>query len=148
MLGAMSEEPIFIPGEIPGERYGARGDRAPEIVILFRIYAGLFMLGGLAGVGMGIFMMIQGNVSGMPASEAIVAGVTYSVLGVASIVLHGLALFGGRRPWVHTLALVVIALGCLSCCTIFFSIPLLIGWSKPPVKAWYNPPPPADDLSM
>jgi len=66
-------------------------------------------------------------------------GIFYGVVGLVLTVPAIVALFGGRRPWVHTLGTVVIALGMINFCCLPVLIPLLIVWMKPETRRWFGP---------
>ena len=67
-----------------------------------------------------------------------VSGLFYMGMGLFVLVPTLIALFGGRRPWVHTLATMVIAFGMLHFCCIPILIPLLMVWLKPETKRWFG----------
>ncbi len=132
----------FIPqGMPPGTEYGAP-EKAPDGVVFFRIYAALFgALGALlALLGLGLMfapLFVPAYAAGGEVG-AWIGGLLYGGWGMALFVPSVLALFSGRRPWVHTMGTVVIALGMFSCCLMPLLIPLLIVWMKPETKRWYG----------
>jgi hypothetical protein len=136
------EPPYLIPaGMPPGVAY-MHEERPPEGVYYFRIYGGLMTLTsaasaifGLVMVTLPIFDPARGHGA---ATESWVIGVAYGVFGAAFFVPWLLALFGGRKPWVHTLGLVLIALGMTQLCCLPIQIPLLLTWLKPETKRWYG----------
>jgi hypothetical protein len=136
--------PIMPAGMPPGAAYPSE-DRAPDAVLYFRIYAGSFLacyaMVTLFGVGLTLAPIVTGATKAPPLGPDVgfyVGGVLYGGLGLAHLVPANLALFGGRRPWVHTMGTVVIALGMFSVCCIPVLIPLLIVWMKPDTRAWYG----------
>lgn len=136
----------FIPaGMPPGTEYAA-DERPPEGVYYFRIYAAVtaFFYGALALLGIGmmtmpLFSSKAPTGSGPPAELGMwVAGLMYAGIGAVFAAPAVIALFGGRRPWVHTLGTVVIGLGMMSICCVPILIPVLIHWMKPETRAWYG----------
>jgi hypothetical protein len=128
----------------PGTAYPGE-EHAPEGVVYFRIYGAVFALltGALALFGGAIMVspfFTRGAAGSGPVADlgAYVAGVLYGGLGLAGFVPALIALFGGRRAWVHTLGTVVIALGMFSLCCIPVLIPLLVVWLKVETRRWYG----------
>jgi Na+(H+)/acetate symporter ActP len=78
--------------------------------------------------------------SNQPAStdEALFMGVIYAVLGVVLAIVFAVSLFTPRRFWGWVYNLVMICFGLTSCCFWPATIPLLIFWIKPEVRAWYK----------
>jgi hypothetical protein len=136
----------FVPqGMPPGTEYGALADPTPDGVYYFRIYGGIHAtLNGLValfGLGMMLAPLRLPSSSGSSGSDAgawIVMGLVYGGMGMLFLVPTLVALFGGRRPWVHVLGTVVIAMGMLSICCLPVLIPLLLVWIKPETRAWYG----------
>jgi hypothetical protein len=128
----------------PGTAYHA-DEHAPEGVLYFRIFGVVFCLftGALALAGGGImvspFFTHAATGSGPMADlGARVAGLLYGGIGLGGFIPTMIALFAGRRPWVHTLGTVVIGLGMFSLCCIPVLIPLLIAWLKVETRRWYG----------
>ena len=67
-------------------------------------------------------------------------GGIYSCLGFALTIPVIAAFFLPNKPWVWVYHLVMICVG-MTGCTVVFSIPLLIFWLKPEVKAWFGKEP-------
>jgi hypothetical protein len=136
----------FVPqGMPPGTEYGALADRAPDGIYYFRIYGGiqavLHGLVTLAGLGMmfvPLWAPASAGAGGTDVGVWIVMGLFYGGMGLVFLVPTLIALFGGRRPWVHVVGTVVIAMGMLSICCIPVLIPLLLVWMKPETRAWYG----------
>ena len=139
----MQHGPYLIPaGAPPGTPLLLEEERPPEAVYYFRIYAALIILNLLGVFGGGLFMMLKplmSGASGGAATEDLIVGLVLVGSGFLPMVPHGLALFGGRRKWVYTLALVLIGINMLwvSCC-LPITIPMLIYWMKPETKRWYG----------
>jgi hypothetical protein len=124
----------------PGTAYPTE-EHAPEGVIYFRIFGAVFVLitGALALLGGGM-MVSPFLVRGAPASDLgpYVRGLLYGGLGLSCFVPTLIALFGGRRPWVHTLGTVVIGVAMFNLCCIPVLIPLLVVWLKVETRRWYG----------
>lgn len=136
------ESPFLIPaGMPPGVAY-MHEERPPEGVYYFRIYGGLMLFTSAASAIFGLVMValpILNPATGPAAGkESWIVGLAYGVFGAAFFVPWALALFGGRKPWVHTLGLVLIALGMTQLCCLPIQIPLLLTWLKPETKRWYG----------
>jgi hypothetical protein len=120
-------------------------ERAPDGVLYFRIYATLLsILAGvitLAGGGMLVAPLVLDPATLTTAGTEgyfYLAGVVYGVVGLVFLLPAIVALFGGRKPWVHTLGTVVIALGMVWFCCLPLLVPLLIVWMKAETKGWYG----------
>ena len=136
--------PIMPAGMPPGTAYPSE-ERAPEAVIYFRIFAGVFVafygLIVLGGAGLVVAPALLSRASAPPPGADIalyVTGLIYGGVGLAHVVPGTIALFAGRRPWAHTLGTVVIALAMFNLCCIPVLIPLLIVWMKPETRRWYG----------
>jgi hypothetical protein len=60
------------------------------------------------------------------------------VVGVPLALLFGIAPLLPKRPWSWVYGLVMIIIGLTSCCTWPLTIPLLIRWFRPEIKAYYR----------
>jgi hypothetical protein len=141
----VSKRPVFyIPNGPPGEEYAVLGDQPPGVVLFFRLYTGALAVLGVGLVALG-FALIGAAPAGAPKVDELVNAVFYVVLGATTSATHAIALFGGRRAWVHTFGLVLIGFGTLSCCCLPITLPLLLAWNKSDVKKWYTPAPVRDD---
>ena len=139
--GPTDEQPFLMPaGMPPGAEY-IHDERTPEGVTYFRIYAGLMSVSSAGLAIMGLVMMASPLfASRMKPGEDITAfgaGLFYGIMGMIFFIPWVLALFGPRRPWVHTVGLVMVGLSMLSCC-VPLAIPVLITWTKPETKRWYG----------
>jgi hypothetical protein len=135
----------FVPqGMPPGTEYEGHADRPPEGVYYFRIFGGLYAtLNGLVllfGLGMMFapFWMPPASRTGDADLGFWLMGFFYGGLGALFLTPTLVALFGGRRPWVHVVGTVVIAVAMLHVCCIPLLIPLLLVWLKPETRAWYG----------
>lgn len=113
----------------------------PSTVIWFKAYAALMLLSGLSVFAIGVALIAVPSLSlgakhvGVP---ELVMGLIYAAGGTIMSVPYLVALFVKPRRWVWTLDMVLIAFGMLSCYCWPFSIPLLIAWSKPELKAYFG----------
>jgi hypothetical protein len=135
----------FIPaGMPPGTDYVAEGGRAPEVVYYFRLYAGitgvLYAILALVGIGMMLspLWMSRPHASAGADVGAFIGGVFYAGWGIVFGAPTLIALFGGKREWVHTLGTIVIAAGMMQVCCIPILIPLLIAWLKPETRRYFD----------
>lgn len=141
--GEPPPEPTFLvpAGMPPGVAY-THEERPPEGVYYFRIYGGLMMFTSAASAIVGLVLValpiLNPGTGPAAGKESWIGGIFYGVFGVAFFVPWILALFGGRKPWVHTLGLVLIALGMTQLCCLPIQIPLLLTWLKPETKRWYG----------
>ena len=65
-------------------------------------------------------------------------GVVLLVVGAVCLAACVAGFFLPRRPWAWIAHLVLISIGLTSCCTIPASVPLLVAWLKPDVRAWFG----------
>ena len=131
-------------GMPPGVAYPSE-ERAPPGVLYFRIYGAIsaFLSGMVALFGGGMFvapLVLDPGASGTAGAETgfYLVGIFYGVVGLVFTVPTLVALFGGRKPWVHTLGTVIIALGMINFCCLPVLIPLLIVWVKPETRCWFG----------
>ncbi len=144
--GLPTNEPhYFVPaGMPPGHEPLAQDEGAPAGVQYFRIFGGFMALcsGALLLAGMigtiAALASASGPASGSSGVPEIVGGLIYTAIGGLMFLSYIIALFGGRRPWVHTLGTILIALTMTSICCMPISIPLLIAYNKQEVKRWYG----------
>jgi hypothetical protein len=125
----------------PGAEY-IHDERAPEGVIYFRIYAGIMAvinaLVALFGLVMMFVPLFSRSAASSGSTEFWIVGLIYGGIGVVFFIPWMVALFGGRKPWVHTMGTVMIALGMTQICCLPILIPLLISWMKPETKRWFG----------
>ena len=105
----------------------------------FLVYVAAFVLLYLAMVAIGIFLLLY-DFTGTAAEveELRINGGALVVIGAAFLVLYAVGLFLPRRPWGWVYGVVLIALGMSSCLTLPATIPLLIAWLKPEMKARFQ----------
>jgi len=113
----------------------------PSTVVLFKVYCGLMLLTGLSLFVLGMALIIVPSLNlgaksvGVP---ELVMGIIYAGWGTIQSVPYVVAMFVKPKKWVWTLDMVLIAFGMISCYCWPFSIPLLIGWNKPEIKAYFG----------
>jgi hypothetical protein len=118
-------------------------DGPPEGVYYFRIYGTIMAIISALLAGGGMVMAVTSiltpaSPSSYSSNSELVVGIVYAAMGSAFFIPYLIALLGGRKSWVHTLATVLIALSMTSLCCIPVGIPLLIVWIKPETKRWYG----------
>lgn len=118
-------------------------DVAPPVLLWFRLYMVLASLQYLTLTAFGIAGMVTGGFRGSsPKASDVAVGVVCIGLGCVFALPHGVLLFAGRRPWVHTMGSVLLALSIVGgggCCSIP-ALALLIFWVKPETKRWFDGP--------
>ena len=142
----MSEAPPpILPAGLPPGIEPPSDERAPDGVLYFRIYATLLAIlaGFITLVGGGMLVApiaLDPEAVSRAGAESYfyLAGIVYGAVGLVFLLPAIVALFGGRKPWVHTLGTVVIGLGMIWFCCLPILIPLLIVWMKPETKRWYG----------
>lgn len=140
----MQNNHYYVPaGMPPGVDPIRQQEGPPAGVYYYRIYAavmvvlsGLGVLGGMVLFVRPLLALPSGRGSAM--SEMIV-GLVYGGMSAAFFIPLLITLFGGRRPWVHTLATILIAFSMTVLCCMPIALPLLITWLKPETKRWYSP---------
>lgn len=137
----MTAPPIYIPSGGPGEGYPS-ADKPPDAVLYMRLYAGM--------LGVACVVVVLATLSSVVFSAAAPRGRSPELFGaIAMLVIYGgggtavgvpafVLLFAPRKPWAHTLGMVMVALGMVSICCMPITIPLLIAWTKPEVKKWFE----------
>jgi MFS family permease len=122
--------------------------QTPPVYKWFVVYCIFMALGYLIVAVMGlVFLFIEPD-RDMSAAEAKIMGSVMLIMGLMFFVPYVAAPFLPRQSWVWVLGLVLICIGLTSACCLPASIPLLIFWLKPEMKAFYGrtlkpvPPPP------
>lgn len=140
----MSDSPILPAGVAPGVET-ASDERAPDGVLYFRIYGAILALvSGLftvAGGGMVVAPQVLDPTAVANAGAEpyfYLAAIVYGTVGLLFLLPTLVALFGGRKSWVHTVGTVVIGLGMVWMCSLPLLIPLLIVWQRSETKRWYG----------
>lgn len=135
--------PYYLPAGLPpGHDPMGQQDGPPEAVYYFRIYGTLMAIMSFVASGAGLAMVVSSLMNppapGSYASSDAVAGMIWAAMGAVGFIPFLIALLGGRRIWVHTLATILIALSMTSLCCLPVGIPLLIVWIKPETRRWYG----------
>jgi hypothetical protein len=141
----MANHHYYVPAGLPpgeGPRSGREGP--PEGVYYYRIFGGVLaaLCFVLVAGGVRSFLgpiLASGGPSGTaPSTSDIFGGVFLAAVGVVLLIPCFLSLLGGRRPWVHQLGTMLIALSMITMCCLPLSIPMLMVWLKPETKRWYG----------
>jgi hypothetical protein len=139
--GFPPQGPFVMPAGLPPGAEYIQAERVPEGVTYFRIYATIMaVLNALLALG-GLVMMFTPLFAPLKASgdtEIWLVGLFYGGIGTVFFIPWVVTLFGGRKPWVHTMGTVMIALGMTQICCLPVLIPILITWLKPETKSWYG----------
>jgi hypothetical protein len=117
----------------------------PQAVGWFYVYSGAMALLYFLVTGMGIVLIAMSSQIDMGADEppAAVLGGIYSCVAAPFFLAFLVPFVTRRSPWRWIYDLVLICLGLTSLCCMPASIPLLIFYLKPEVKAAYGRFPPA-----
>ena len=105
----------------------------------FLVYVAAFVLLYLGMVAFGLLLLLY-PFSGTAAEveELRTNGGVFVVIGAAFLVVYAVGLFLPRRQWGWVYGVVLIGLGMSSCLTLPATIPLLIAWLKPEMKARFQ----------
>jgi len=132
-MNPSSPPPFSQPGGyLPGHK--------PGVIVWYYVYLVFtcLMFFCVVGVGAaflsGLIPLTAEDLDGMP--PQLIGGI-YLGLGLVFLIPFVVAFFLPRRRWVWVYHLVMICIG-MTGCTIVASIPLLIFWIKPEVKAYFN----------
>lgn len=111
----------------------------PPVLTWFRIYCVvlciLYLLTTAGGV---VFLVLDPATLEMPPLVARLMGAFILLLGLGLLAASAAPLFLRPKPWVWVYDLVIICMGMTSACFLPVSIPLLIYWLKPDVKAYFG----------
>jgi hypothetical protein len=113
----------------------------PAVWTWYCVYCGAMALLYLLVMVLGIaFLAMPAEMlEGEDSPEAVrFQGVLFAVMGLPFFLFYAAAPFLPRAKWAWIYGIVAIGIGLTSCCTLPFSIMLLIQWIKPDVKAWFN----------
>jgi hypothetical protein len=138
------ETPPIVSYLPPGQDPFAVADRAPDVIAYVRGYCALASLSCGAGIVGLVVTAARGFGQPTPDSDAWVA-LTLCVIGALGLLAVGAAYVLGavapRRPWMYGfgIALLVGSMLFVSCC-FPVSVVLLVQWTKPEVKAWFQGP--------
>jgi hypothetical protein len=113
----------------------------PSTIVWFKVYAGLMLLSGVMMFALGVVLIVIPSLSlgarHVGLTEAVM-GIIYAGWGTIVSVPYLVALFVKPKGWVWTFDMVLIAFGMLNCYCWPLSIPLLIAWTKPEIKAYFG----------
>jgi hypothetical protein len=111
----------------------------PPVVLWFKVYGWILvaMYLAVAAISLVFFLMSPRELE-MRAGEAIVIGSILLGMGLFFTAACLPPLVFPPRPWTWVYSLVLICIGLTSPCFLPASIPLLIFWLKPEVKAYYG----------
>ncbi len=113
---------------------------APRAIKWFKLYAlSLSAVYALLIVLAFPLLMMDAAALDMDPLEAKITGVLFLAMGVPLLASFLAPLFLGRKPWVWTYSLILIALGLSSCC-LPLCVFLLMEWLKPETKRYYGMP--------
>lgn len=133
-------EPYFGINNPPGAP--EPGTHAPGAVVWFKVYAAINAIVYGLVFALGVFMMVVPGFdptgSSSPELGPIVFGIIYGGMGLLFAVPYTIALFLRPKKWVYVFDLVLICIGLMSCACWPISIPLLIYWFNPDVRAYFG----------
>ena len=111
----------------------------PAAVKWFLVYCGVLsaMYLGLLACGIVVLVLGPAQLDMTPSAAALTGGILTGV-GAAFLAVSAAPFLLPPRPWVWIYDLVVICVGMTSACFLAASIPLLIFWIKPDVKAYFG----------
>lgn len=111
----------------------------PKVVFWYKLYcAAMIVLHFLVLVMGVIFIIFHKSIQENDPDGMLMAGIVYAIIGFVFMIPFIVAFFLPRKSWVWIYHLVLICLGMLSCCCLPASVPLLIFWLKPDVKAYFR----------
>jgi hypothetical protein len=141
----MSQNPFADPYQPPqpfpsGAASFVPGQK-PAVWTWYVVYCTAMALLYLLCTGLGVALLVGGAALADNQEEAMglfIQGVVFSVICVPLLILYAAAPFLPRTKFAWFYGFATIGLGLTSCCTLPFSIALLIQWLKPEVKAYLN----------
>jgi hypothetical protein len=139
--GFPPQGPFLMPAGLPPGAEYTHEERTPEGVTYYRIYAGIMAVLNAILALVGLVLMFTPLFAAPKATsdaEMVIMGLIYGGIGTVFFIAWVVTLFSGRKPWVHTMGTVMIALGMTQICCLPVLIPLLINWLKPETKRWYG----------
>lgn len=113
-------------------------DARPAAVTWFFVYCGVLCAIYVAVVAGGAYFITLAPTTPDERFATLMTGWIFAVVGAACLAASAAPFFLPRRPWVWVYDLVIICLGMTSACFLPASIPLLIFWMKPDVKAHFG----------
>ncbi len=105
----------------------------------FKVYAGVMVVFFAAVVAVGAFFVVVdlGGASDEVVEQRLSAAF-YAFVGLIGAGVHAVGLFLPRKPWAWVYGIVLLTFGLTSCCLWPASIPLLIWWLKPEMRARFH----------
>ena len=114
-------------------------ERANRAHRWFRVYVAILVLMSLNMAVGAVLAMVFGVGSTEPvAADERIGGLVFAFVALAVGALHAFGLFLPRKPWAWVYGLVLIGLGMTTCITWPATVPLLIAWLKPGMKARFG----------
>jgi len=126
----------FPPGAasfVPGQK--------PAVWTWYIVYCGAMAALYLICTGLGIAMLAGGSALADGAEETqvlFIQGIAFSVICLPLFAFYAAAPFLPKNKFAWYYGFATIGIGLTSCCTLPFSIALLIQWLKPEVKSYLN----------
>ncbi|CAN0598505.1 unnamed protein product, partial [Laminaria digitata] len=114
-------------------------DQKPSPVLWYQIYAGALSLVYIGLIGLGILMLFFATESsGSEATELFINGIVMVGMGIPFGLVTGASIFFPRTKWAHVSHIVILGLGMTSFCCLPICIPILLQYTKPEVKRFFN----------
>ena len=113
----------------------------PQIVLWFKVYAGLMAFVYALVIALGVLLMVPNLIPADTSEDAMAmkfGGVIYLVIGLIFGGAYIVGLVTKAQSWAWVYNLVLICVGLTSCLFLPICIPLMIFWLKPEVKAFYG----------
>lgn len=109
----------------------------PSVIFFLKLYSVGMGVIYVALIALFAFALSLDEMSAAPEDVIIlmVVGVMCFVFGL----FHFGAVIIGRQRWGYFYGIALIVIGLSSCATWPVTVPLLVMWLKPEVKAWFNP---------
>jgi len=126
-------DPYQSPQPVPMQYAQLAPGQKPGVWTLYVIYCMMMAAIYLGCIGIGIFMLTMADGD---ASDDYIAGAVFVGICLPLFLLYAAAPFLPRSKFAWIYGFATIGLGLTSCCTLPFSIALLIQWLKPEVRAY------------
>ncbi|HEX8144020.1 MAG TPA: hypothetical protein VF553_15580 [Pyrinomonadaceae bacterium] len=93
----------------------------------------------VAAIGGALLYLAQGSMAGgKDVAELRIQGVIFLFVGIALVIPYAIGPFVKGKSWGWVYGIVLIAIGLTSCCLWPATIPLIIHWVKPEMKAFFG----------
>jgi hypothetical protein len=126
------------PGAPPPSSFGVTPGVWPYYVAYVVLMAVGYFLMLLLGIGLFVASPLLGRSPSSGSDDPIVGGIIMTIMGLPLCAAFVAAPFLPKAPWAWTYHLVLICLGMTSACCLPVTMPLLIYWLKPDVKAFFG----------